>query len=118
MAELSSKLRSLAGDRIAFRCPGCNETHQITVMPLGIRGDAISGPKWSFNGNFEKPTFKPSVLVTWNEPSDVEGEFDDESKDKQFRCHSFVTDGRIQFLSDCTHSLAGQTVDLPDWESA
>ena len=30
------------------------------------------------------------------------------------RCHSFVTDGRIQFLSDCTHALAGQTVDLPD----
>lgn len=31
-----------------------------------------------------------------------------------FVCHSFVTDGRIQFLSDCTHSLAGQTVDLPE----
>ena len=31
-------------------------------------------------------------------------------------CHSFVTDGRIQFLGDCTHKLAGQTVDLPDWE--
>jgi len=30
-------------------------------------------------------------------------------------CHSFVTDGRIQFLGDCTHTLAGQTVDLPDW---
>lgn len=32
-----------------------------------------------------------------------------------YTCHSFVTDGRIQFLGDCTHSLAGQTVDLPDW---
>ena len=30
-------------------------------------------------------------------------------------CHTFVTDGRIQFLGDCTHALAGQTVDLPDW---
>jgi hypothetical protein len=30
-------------------------------------------------------------------------------------CHSFVTDGRIQFLEDCTHELAGQTVDLPEW---
>jgi hypothetical protein len=26
-----------------------------------------------------------------------------------------VTDGRIQFLSDSTHKLSGQTVDLPDW---
>ena len=25
-----------------------------------------------------------------------------------------VTDGRIQFLGDCTHDLAGQTVDLDD----
>lgn len=30
-------------------------------------------------------------------------------------CHSFVTEGRIQFLGDCTHALANQTVDLPDW---
>lgn len=27
-------------------------------------------------------------------------------------CHSFVTDGKIRFLNDCTHDLAGQTVDL------
>ena len=32
------------------------------------------------------------------------------------RGHSYVTDGRIQYLSDCTHPLAGQTVDLPDVE--
>jgi len=30
------------------------------------------------------------------------------------RCHSFVVDGRIQFLQDSEHELAGQTVDLPD----
>jgi len=33
-------------------------------------------------------------------------------------CHSFVTDGRIQFLTDCTHALAGQTVDIPDFDKA
>lgn len=32
-------------------------------------------------------------------------------------CHSFIRDGRIEFLSDCTHALAGQTVDLPDIEA-
>lgn len=32
------------------------------------------------------------------------------------RCHSWVTEGRIEFLADCTHSMAGQTVDLPaEW---
>jgi len=34
------------------------------------------------------------------------------------RCHSIVTDGKIAFLTDCFHTLAGQTVDLPDWDSA
>jgi len=29
---------------------------------------------------------------------------------------AFVTAGRIQFLADCGHSLAGQTVEIPDWE--
>jgi len=89
-----------------FRCPGCEDTHSIRV------GDGPS-PRWGFNGNFERPTFTPSILVRWNEPSDVEGEFDDTSKDKQMICHSFVTDGQIQFLSDCTHALAGKTVELP-----
>jgi hypothetical protein len=29
-----------------------------------------------------------------------------------------VTDGRIQFLGDCTHALAGQTVDLLPFDDA
>ena len=32
-----------------------------------------------------------------------------------FVCHSFVVNGQIQFLPDCTHALAGQTVPIPDW---
>jgi hypothetical protein len=33
-------------------------------------------------------------------------------------CHSFVVEGTWQFLTDCTHRLAGVTVPLeplPDW---
>ena len=30
------------------------------------------------------------------------------------RCHSFVRDGKIRFLADSYHELAGQTVDLPE----
>ena len=29
---------------------------------------------------------------------------------------AFVRNGQIQFLSDCTHKMAGQTVDLPDFK--
>jgi len=109
MGALSSKLRSGKDGRISFRCPGCGWVHSLPV------GDGPH-PRWSYNGDAEKPTFRPSILATHWEPSDLPEEFDDTSKDVKHVCHSFVTDGRIQFLGDCTHALAGQTVDLPDWE--
>lgn len=62
---------------------------------------------WTFNGDFERPTFTPSVLQTWDVPSAVEGE----PPSRQERNHYFVTDGQLQFLSDSTHELAGLTVD-------
>lgn len=73
----------------AIQCPGCGNWH------------AFDG-RWSFNGDFERPTFSPSMLVNQHDPGS--------------RCHSFVTDGRIQFLSDCFHQYAGQTLDLEDIE--
>lgn len=63
------------------------------------------GPRWSFNGDYDRPTFQPSILV--------EGSM----RDGPNRCHSFVTDGQIQFLGDCTHALAGQTVPLRDFDA-
>ena len=99
------------GQRVLFRCPGCEDNHQISVGT------------WTWNGDLERPTFSPSVLVRGNQwPKD---EFPEYYKPAHAKvkpgedtvCHSFVTDGRIQFLSDSTHTLAGQTVDLPDWEA-
>lgn len=85
---------------IRFRCPGCERDHFI-------QHGADSGPNWGWNGSLDKPTFTPSVLVTYpGADAGVDGA-------PPAVCHSFVTDGRIQFLGDCTHSLAGQTVDLP-----
>lgn len=126
MGALSTKLRSLAGGRVAFWCPGCHEAHQITV-----RADANQqGPRWSYNGNPEAPMFSPSVLVRAVRIDGGDAEVDrilDEYKlpedrermlaDKRINtvCHSFVTDGQIQFLGDCTHALAGKTVPLPDF---
>ena len=120
MSALSSKLRSLEGDRLAFLCPGCSMMHQIAV-------GSGPGPRWSWNGDAERPTFSPSILVRydhWVPPADTlemsakirAGEVTQTQVHDV--CHSFVTDGRIQFLGDCTHALAGQTVDIPDWDSA
>lgn len=101
--KLSSKLRSAEGGHLLFWCPGCDGAHMIRVK----QGE---GPGWGYNGDPERPTFTPSVLVTYNGSDAGKGDA------PPAVCHSFVTDGRIQFLGDCTHALAGQTVDLPDYD--
>lgn len=104
MGALSKKLRSAEGGHILFWCPGCDGAHMIRTASAERPGG------WSFNGDAEKPTFSPSILVTYN---GSDAGVDDAPP---ARCHSFVTDGRIQFLGDCTHALAGQTVDLPEFD--
>lgn len=100
----------------AFWCPGCKEAHFVSV---GVDGR----PCWTYNEDPKAPTFSPSVLVTcghymaehkskkcwctWNAEHP-----DDPTDFKCFRCHTFVTLGRIQFLSDCSHELANKTVDM------
>lgn len=69
----------------------------------------------------ERPTFTPSILVTGvHQLTDEEHAAymrgDGLLPARPLRCHSFVTNGRIQFLPDCNHALAGQTVDLPEIE--
>lgn len=83
---------------VEFRCP-CGWTHIMNLDP------ALGRPCWTFNGDVERPTITPSINA-W-------GEFGPDGDRRVKRCHSWVTDGRIQFLDDCTHPLAGQTVDLP-----
>ncbi len=77
-------------------CPGCESGHSVwTEAP-----NAHNGAKWGFDGNMEKPTFTPSLLVRWG----------DEKGDHV--CHSFIKNGVWEFLGDCTHKLAGQKVEM------
>lgn len=110
--EMKTKAHAELGT-YSIKCPGCGDIHHLDK-------------RWSFNGNYEKPTFSPSLLIRGGhfEPHFKEGDrcwctYDAENPDspspfKCVVCHSFITDGKIQFLGDCTHSLAGQTVELPE----
>lgn len=87
-----------------FYCPGCEEDHQIDTV------------KWEFNGDYEKPTFSPSYL-TWIDPNpNASPKFRKGRYRTGWRCHSFIKNGHIEYLSDCTHKLAGQTIKLPEWK--
>lgn len=104
---MGNRVKQATDNRLSFMCPGCNQRHAVMV---GVG----SGPRWGWNKDLVNPTLTPSVLVTWTEPSDLPGEFDDPSKDIEKRCHSFVRNGNIEFLTDCSHVLAGKTVPLPE----
>jgi hypothetical protein len=99
-----AKIRTAKGQFThTFFCPGCKCGHGINTEPNKPNGMGGFVPVWTFNGDFEKPTIRASVLV--NHGNDG----------RNGRCHSFVTDGNIQFLDDCTHELKGQTVPLEDF---
>jgi Family of unknown function (DUF6527) len=120
MARLGRKLRSLAGGRVAFWCPGCNEAHQVRIA----NETTGSGPLWSWNQCTDVPTFEPSILVRGTERlTDAQHAALMEGSAKHFEpknttCHSFVRHGQIEFLGDCTHRLAGKTVPIPDFPSS
>lgn len=92
------------GDKIPysfmFLCPGCNGYHSLNTLKPNEKG-----AMWQFNGNLVAPTFSPSLNVKY---------IFDSPEMKDIVCHSFIRDGYIQFLNDCTHKMAGITTELPE----
>ena len=91
-------------------CSPDKATHIILEMPgpisyrmIPVSADGTGGPSWSWNRSVDKPTLKPSILTRSYDGPNV-----------KVLCHSFVTDGMVRFLGDCTHEFAGKTVELLD----
>ena len=78
----------------------------------------VSGdhPVWGWNGSMDAPTFTPSILVRNPANPNALEEFKEWRTER--RCHSFVRDGHIQYLTDSTHKLSGRTIPIPDWEDS
>jgi hypothetical protein len=73
-----------------FMCPGCGSRHRVLM-------DARNR---SWNGDFDLPTITGDI----------------HTGTARHTCRSYITKGRILYLADSTHALAGQTVDLPEWK--
>ncbi len=91
---------------LGFWCPGCENMHAVKIEGEG---------SWAWNGDVDRPTFSPSVrcFTTFDENYNLLP-----NGAQRTLCHLFVKLGQIEFLGDCVHSLAGNTVvmpDLPDW---
>ncbi|WP_128003473.1 DUF6527 family protein [Piscinibacter defluvii] len=125
MGALSSKLRNVAGGGLTFWCAGCREAHTVWT------GQG-PGPRWTWNGDVERPVFGPSVLVRTGHYADGKSPADcficqehrahpddDHGSWRCTICHTYVgcngaQPGEIIYLSDCTHDLAGKVIPLPD----
>lgn len=88
----------------------------LLFLPVILKGTRDGTNCWTWNGDVDRPTLRPSVLT-----QSVERITDDEHsrlmagekvEPRPYRCHTWVNDGQAQFLDDCTHALRGQTVDM------
>lgn len=88
-----------------IRCPKCG-WHKFPKV-------GKQGATWTFNGDFERPTFKPSM-------NESVGPMPEGSKHagKILRCHFVITDGIQNFCHDCTHDMAGKSMPLMPWTQA
>jgi hypothetical protein len=85
------------GESLWMWCPACDRAKRIPV-------NRSEGTSWEWDGNIEAPTLSPSILQHGSGNIPV--------------CHSFLKAGVWDFLSDCTHEMAGQKVPMmpiPDW---
>jgi len=104
MGKVLIKLDSVDGIYL-FHCPGCKCSHWFSTTgrtpanPKEVREQF----KWTFNGDLDKPTVRASILVR-------------SGKNGSNVCHSFITDGQIKYLSDCTHELKDKTVFLEPYD--
>ena len=78
---------------VLFFCAPCDTHHSFTVARGA--GDPTSMPVWRFNGDLEKPTFGPSLRVSYGGKK---------------VCHLFLRAGMVEYLPDCFHDHAGKAV--------
>ena len=84
---------------VSLSLPGPTGLLTLPVIRSGTR-DGTGCSTW--NGSTEAPTLRPSVLTQYD------------GADRSWRCHSWITDGAAQFLSDCSHDMANTRVALLD----
>lgn len=85
-----------------IKCPACNSRHYIPTVKRE-KPNWSDKEIWAFNGDMEKPTFTPSINISW--PDGKGGHVK--------RCHFDINKGNIEYYLDCTHELKGQSRELP-----
>ena len=86
---------------LAALCPACGFEHSFNV-DLESHGKWTDDQSvWTFNGNYDCPTFSPSIVANLH-------------RQKEYHpvCHSFLKNGIWEYLNDSSHNMAGQNVPM------
>jgi hypothetical protein len=119
MGQASSKMRRTERG-FMWWCPACDSAHPLPDT-------------WKFNGDLERPTFRPSFKHTgtqiargpdgeWNgnwlmkdeHGNVVEAKCSTEKlRTIPWCCHYVITSGIVHYQGDCTHDLKGKVRLMP-----
>ncbi len=90
MTDVVCKLKQDTPDdpEYSFYCPACQTHHWFKTTG--------KNPRWTWNGDMKQPTVRPSIK-TWG---------------RDWVCHFFIRQGKIEYCPDSTHPFAGQTVSM------
>jgi len=83
---------------LKFHPNGQDQPIELPVITKGARKDTNA---WSWNGDRDKPTLKPSIKMTSYHPTVAVS-------------HFWLNDGECKHLGDSTDGLAGKTLPLKD----
>ena len=87
---------------LTWWCEPCDSHHSVPVV---VGPNPPEKKVWGFNGDLKKPTLTPSVhYLGWK----------DQNGNIKGKCHLFLRNGMVQYLSDCSHDMAGKTVKVQD----
>ena len=93
-----------------FFCPGCQCGHYFRTAPSPSDSPFAGNQAiWTWDGDEQRPTVSPSILVRYGGPDAGVGGAPPQC------CHFFVRAGNIEYLSDCTHAFAGKIIPMEPW---
>lgn len=97
---MKSFIQNIEGvDYLSFRPNGLS----LVTIPVTTKGSRDKQNSWSWNGDLENPTVRPSIRTEyWKEPN------------KPLIVHYWLNDGICQCLSDCTDGNSGKNLGLED----
>ncbi len=121
---MKAKPRRFDGTDKYWPCAPKEATHVVInlpgevgwlMLPVVLGNEDRAGTNcWSWNGNMEKPTLKPSLLTTLR-AAKVENSREVEPA---LRSHVWVNEGMVQFLGDSNVGPSNVTLpllDVPEW---